>query len=1104
MKSKVSQPFHGYYDRQGSIRWTPPKGSAPSPENIVKHFTIQERKLSYRFSPHLHPYVAKLVQRLFERSVRGLQDADTASPPLHDGAFFTNAYDPDPDLVEQPHPVKELDFSSRGPYAVYNWELFFHVPFAIAVHLSKNQRFEEAQRWFHYIFDPTDDSDGPTPARFWKVKPFRTTDVERIEQILINLSTGADPELWEETISAIEAWKDAPFRPHVVARYRPAAYMLKAVMAYLDNLIDWGDSLFRQDTGESINEATQLYVLAASILGPRPQAVPKKGAAQPQTYARLKRDLDAFGNALVELEAEIPFDLAPHPGGAAEIDRFSTLSSLGKTLYFGVPRNDKLLGYWDTVADRLFKIRNSLSLQGVFRQVPLFEPPIDPALLARAAAAGLDVGAVIRGVNQPLPLVRFATLAQKAAEICQEVKVLGNTLLATLEKEDNEALAILRARHERVILGLVEAVRYSQLQEAVKAREGLERSLAQAAERYRYYERLLGKQESEIKLPELDALDAEALLKLKLSSEEPHVQPRAIGIEIGSSFRDGGHKLSPSEARELDLQEAAQVVEDGGAVLEATGAALNMIPDFNAHGTPLGVGVASKFGGSNLGRLFQGLAGVARGTAARISHEANLAGKMASYDRREQEWALLSNLAAGEISVLFKQIRAAQIREAIAQREWESHKKQMQHAEEIEQFLTDEKSGKKTNQAFYAWMKREVKGLYSQCFQLSFDVAKKAERALQHELGDPSLSFLNPGYLSGKEGLLAGEKLYLDLKRMEMAYLDLNRREYELTRHVSLLAVDPAALLQLRATGRCTVVLREELFDLDCPGHYFRRIRSVALSIPCVAGPYASVNCTLTLLKSSIRRSSLLRDGGYARDGAEDDRFSDHFGSMDAIVTSTADSDSGMFDVRDDRYLPFEGSGVVSEWQLELPGDLRSFDYDTIQDVVLHLRYTAREGGAPLRAAARAAFSAWAAQPGAPPFSRMFSLRHEFAVAWTGFVTPAEAETPEQASMVLDLSAERFPIQFQGKALAIREVEVLVKLKSGAPSGWTLWLKPPGGADEQVPLESSGVGFRRGHRQFAEAEASPGAWTLRAEGAARTALAAEIEDIVLLCHYALA
>src|SRR6185295_17595025 len=102
-----------------------------------------------------------------------------------------------------------------------------------------------------------------------------------------------------------------------------------------------------------------------------------------------------------------------------------------------------------------------------------------------------------------------------------------------------------------------------------------------------------------------------------------------------------------------------------------------------------------------------------------------------------------------------------------------------------------------------------------QCFQFAFDIARRAERALQHELGDPSLSYLQFGYLAGKEGLLAGEKLYLDVKRMEMAYHELNRREYELTKHISLLQVSPLALVQLRTVGRCVVRLPEELFDLD-------------------------------------------------------------------------------------------------------------------------------------------------------------------------------------------------------------------------------------------------------------------------------------------------
>ena len=125
------------------------------------------------------------------------------------------------------NPIRSKTSTSlRGAYSVYNWELFFHVPITIAIHFSKNQRFAEAQRWFHYLFDPTDDSDGPTPERFWKVRPFQTTDVKKIEE---NWSTShrRGPDAARRNHRSIEAWKEAPFRPHVIARFRQQAYMYK-------------------------------------------------------------------------------------------------------------------------------------------------------------------------------------------------------------------------------------------------------------------------------------------------------------------------------------------------------------------------------------------------------------------------------------------------------------------------------------------------------------------------------------------------------------------------------------------------------------------------------------------------------------------------------------------------------------------------------------------------------------------------------------------------------------------------------------------------------------------------------------------------------------
>lgn len=960
--------------------------------------------------------------------------------------FFGALYGPNPEIVRRPHPAKDLDFSSAGAYAAYNWELFFHVPFTIATHLSKNQRYAEAQRWFHFLFDPTDDSDGPTPERFWKVRPFRSTDVKKLEELLVNLVTGADEDLRVETVRCIEAWQDAPFRPHVIARYRQQAYMVKTVMAYLDNLIAWGDSLFRQDTGEAIDEALMVYVLAANILGPRPQQVPRKGTVRPQTYANLRQDLRQFGTVMRDVEADLPFDLMPAPADAAQgADRLTALRSLGKALYFCVPRNDRLMTYWDTVSDRLFKIRNSLNLQGVFRQLALFEPPIDPALLARAAAAGLDVGAIVNGVNQPLPLVRFQLLAQKALEIVQEVKSLGNSLLAAMEKEDGEALALLRARHERGVLELVEQVKYAQWQESIKSREGLLQTLALAVQRYSYYERQLGnKPEEALKaIPELGELDKEGLFKLNFKMDEPALALRAFDIDIATDVAaqaaqalNGGKLLSSNEVRESLLLEGAQLSSDVANIMNFVSSVAHFVPEFSVHAQPMGVGATTHYGGQEVGKAIGAVASAARAVAERLNFEARRAGRIDAFARREREWAFQSNLAAGDIAQIFKQLRAAQIREAVAEKELANHRQQMANAREIEHFLNEEgtdQAGKKSNRALYAWMKREVKGLYAQCFQLAFDIAKKAERALQHELGLPQASYLQFGYLAGKEGLLAGEKLYLDVKRMELAYLDLNQREYELTKHVSLLQLAPLALVQLRMTGRCTVRLPEALFDMDGPGHYFRRIKTVALSIPCVVGPYAGVNCSLTLLGSSIRKTPALRDGRYEREDAEDERFDDYLGSQQSIVSSSAQNDSGLFEtsLRDERYLPFEHAGAVSEWQLELPAnparkDPCQFDYDTISDVVLHLRFTARPGGEPLREAACAAVRTLVSSASGVGMVRLFSLRQDFPSEWARF--QHQPAGPDGAhSMGFELRDEHYPYWSRGLLNAVTSLTVLAR-----------------------------------------------------------------------------
>ena len=77
-----------------------------------------------------------------------------------------------------------------------------------------------------------------------------------------------------------------------------------------------------------------------------------------------------------------------------------------------------LLAYWDEVADRLFKLRHCMNIEGVVRSPPLFDPPIDPGALVKAVAAGLDIASIVNNVNQPVSTRARAGAAAEGARSC--------------------------------------------------------------------------------------------------------------------------------------------------------------------------------------------------------------------------------------------------------------------------------------------------------------------------------------------------------------------------------------------------------------------------------------------------------------------------------------------------------------------------------------------------------------------------------------------------------------------------------------------------------------------------------------------------------------
>lgn len=199
-------------------------------------------------------------------------------------------------------------------------------------------------------------------------------------------------------------------------------------------------------------------------------------------------------------------------------------------------------------------------------------------------------------------------------------------------------------------------------------------------------------------------------------------------------------------------------------------------------------------------------------------------------------------------------------------------------------------------------------------------------------------------------------------------------------------------------TGRCSLDIEEWMYNLDYPSHYRRRIKSVSLSVICVADPYTNLNCSLALHTNEVRISNLV-DPGYDKDGDEDPRFLVQPGTGETIATSHGEYDNGLFALKfdDDRFLPFEGAGAISSWDISMPPEHNMFDFSTVTDVVLHVSYTAQEGGEALGTAAKSHLDDTLAGSG----MLLVGLKQCFPTAWENFLTPSPPGADQVFSAVL-------------------------------------------------------------------------------------------------------
>ena len=566
---------------------------------------------------------------------------------------------------------------------------------------------------------------------------------------------------------------------------------------------------------------------------------------------------------------------------------------------------------------------------------------------------------------------RFTFLIQKATELAGRVRELGAALLAAYEKGDAEYLASLRAGQDRELLALGLSVRQDQWRDADWQVQALQQSKDSSQTHLLYYNGL---------------------------------------------YQNG---LLNDEMQNIALATNAMQMRTSANITEAFGEAMKVIPDifvgFCSSDTqvPVGTKLAGVF--ETIAKVMMTVADVQAETAAIDLTEAG-------WQRRSDEWFHQTKVLPIDIQRMELEILGAQRRRDQNMQELNNQQRQSENATEVLDFLRDKFSATD----LYLWLQKETAALYCQMYELARRAALQAQRAFNLERGHTTRHFIpDCAWDDLHAGLLAGERLESALHHMEMAYLDENVREYELTKHFSLRQQFPMAFLRLRTTGRCEIDIPEWMFDLDYPGQYMRRIRNVTMTIPCVTGPYTGVHCRLTLLSNVTRIDPRLAapvhdcccppascgcndkdESARYRLCPDDPRMVKIFGARGAIATSTGQNDSGLFELsfNDPRYLPFEFMGAVSRWRIELPPQTNYFDPNTLTDLVLHLNYTAREGGEPLRKAASAATrgklpgDGWA----------FFDVRHDFPDAWELFQRPVACEG-DRRELAINLRRKLFP-----------------------------------------------------------------------------------------------
>jgi receptor-binding and translocation channel-forming TcA subunit of Tc toxin len=375
---------------------------------------------------------------------------------------------------------------------------------------------------------------------------------------------------------------------------------------------------------------------------------------------------------------------------------------------------------------------------------------------------------------------------------------------------------------------------------------------------------------------------------------------------------------------------------------------------------------------------------------------AQIAQAVASHERQVQEWQLQKDLAAKDGEIADKQVQAAELQVELAGQERQLAVLQQDHALAVATFLAT----RFTNAELFEWMSGVLGRVYAFFLQQATALAQLAEAQLAFERQELPAGFIGTDYwrdatagadAPDRRGLTGSARLLEDVTRLDQYAFDTDRRKLHLTQTFPLSQLAAFELQEFRDTGVLTFATPEVLFDREFPGHFLRLIKRVKVSLVALLPPVRGVRATLTA--SGVSRTVVAR-GPFDVVTLRRD--------PEAIAFTSAVNASGLFDLEPESglLLPFEGMGVDTVWQLELPKAANPFDFRMIADVLLTVEYTALASAEYRERVVRELDRRFTGD-------RTFSVRNQYPDVWYELNNPDTAEHRMRA--VLPMTADDFP-----------------------------------------------------------------------------------------------